>query len=143
MKDAGTTTHPRSWLPFRLVWIAVGLHLGGIVIDSIFHVSASRPFGVVEMLWAHGLSYIGAGVAIIGGRGVARAGDRSERCRRAGTTIAVLGLIQALSLLIDFVTEVTEVTEEWTSAVYVFSLGVMIVTAIRGTAACRSAPRIG
>ncbi len=111
------------------------------MIDSIFHESETRPFGVLEMLWAHGLAYVGAGVAIIGGRRVARAGEKPERCRRAGNTIAVLGVIQALSLLGDFVTEVTEVTEDLSPAVYVFSLLAMIVAAIRGAAACRPHPR--
>ena len=112
------------------------------MIDSIFHLSEPRPFSVVEMLWAHGLSYIGAGVAIAGGRSLARADDKPERCRRAGMTIGVLGLIQALSLLVDFVTEVTEVTEDWAAVVYLFSLVAMIATAIRGASACRADPLV-
>ncbi len=112
------------------------------MIDSIFHESESRPFGVGEMLWAHGLAYVGAGVAITGGRRVARAGDQREPCRRAGITIVVLGVIQALSLLVDFVTEVTDVTEDLAPAVYVFSLVAMMVAAIRGAVACRPHPRI-
>ncbi len=113
-----------------LVWLAVALHVAGLVVDSIFHGSDQRPFGALEMLGAHGLSYLGAGVAILGARYARRV---AVGAGRAATAIAAVGVIQALALAADFVTEVSDIREDLSAGVYVLSIPVLGVLASHAT----------
>jgi len=127
---------PQRW---RLVWLALVLHTAGLAVDTAFHDSRERPFGLFEMLWAHGLSYLGAVAAIIGGWRAARASGAGAGCRWVGTVIAGLGVVQALALAVDFVTELADAQQAASSVVYVLALMPMLLGAFAGALLCRRA----
>ncbi len=128
---------PLSSPQWGLVWLALALHFAGLAVDTVFHDSEERPFGVFDMLWAHGLSYLGAVAAVVGGRRVARASATRAGCRWVGALTAALGIVQALALALDFVTELAGAQEALGPLVYAFSLVPMILAAFVGAWLCR------
>ncbi len=130
MRPAAVPAAGPSRSAWRLVWLAVALHVTGLVVDSIFHGSGQRPFGALEMLGAHGLSYLGAGVAILGARYARRVAVGTSP---TATAIAAVGVIQALALAVDFVTEVSDIREDLSAGVYVLSIPVLAVLATQAT----------
>ncbi|HEV2062096.1 MAG TPA: hypothetical protein VGR12_04520 [Solirubrobacteraceae bacterium] len=116
----------------------MALHVAGLVVDAMFHDSQGRPFGAFEMLWAHGLSYLGAVAAVAGGwRAATRTSAASTACRWTGAFVGALGLVQALALTLDFVTELADDRNRLGPVIYALALLPMVVAACAGTWLCR------
>lgn len=128
---------PLSSPQWRLVWLGLALHVAGLAVDTVFHDGEERPFGVFDMLWAHGLSYLGAVAVIVGGWRAARANAARAGCRWVGALTAALGIVQALALALDFITELAGAQEALGPLVYAFSLVPMILAAFVGAWLCR------
>lgn len=121
----------------RLIWIAVGLHIVGLVIDTLFHESHTRPFSLLDMLWAHGLAYVGAILTIVGGWRLWRATDRQLAYRVSGSVVAVLGVAEAIGLAIDLVTELAASQDVVGPTIYILALGLAVVTTVVATVLSR------
>jgi hypothetical protein len=119
------------------VWLAIALHGAGVVVDTLFHEGQARPFGLFDMLWAHALSYLGAILTVVAGRRLWRTSEPRLGCPWTAAVLAVLGVVQAIGLGVDFVSELAEMDSSRGPVIYVSSLGFTLIVAVIGTALCR------
>lgn len=132
-EQESTQRRRRVW---SIVWWGVLFHGVGLVIDTLFHDSTSRPFGLFDMLWAHALMYVGAALMVLGGWRSATSG-RKRRDQPVGALVAALGAIQGVALVVDFGSELADVRDNLGPLIYALALFFAVLASIVGSVLSR------